>query len=158
MSTIVSKRVVVCCNVLNANLKGVTVCFHTREGWKSYDTVPPKGQLYSRARQNFTQEALARLGIFKFAEFRYAPQDTLPGCDTLNVRMNATFDLPYDGELEFNVTTKSTDQTGPGAIFSLSRKNFMRTAATLSFQLKGSYEWQTNSTADGNSSTDWHTT
>ncbi len=49
------------------------------------------------------------LGIFKFAEFRYAPQDTLPGCDTLNVRMNATFDLPYDGELEFNVTTKSTD-------------------------------------------------
>ena len=28
----------------------------------------------------------------------------------------------------------------------------MRTAATLSFQLKGSYEWQTNSTADGNSS------
>lgn len=65
-----------------------------------------KGQLYSQARQNFTQEALARLGIFKFAEFRYAPQDTLPGCDTLNVRMNATFDLPYDGELEFNVTTK----------------------------------------------------
>ena len=74
-----------------------------------------KGQLYSQTRQNFTQEALARLGIFKFAEFRYAPQDTLPGCDTLNVRMNATFDLPYDGELEFNVTTKSTDQTGPGA-------------------------------------------
>lgn len=93
-----------------------------------------------------------RVWAFQFAEFRYAPQDTLPGCDTLNVRMNATFDLPYDGELEFNVTTKSTDQTGPGAIFSLSRKNFMRTAATLSFQLKGSYEWQTNSTADGNSS------
>ena len=44
------------------------------------------------------------------------------------------FALPYDGELEFNVTTKSTDQTGPGAIFSLSRKNFMRTAAMLSFQ------------------------
>jgi len=111
-----------------------------------------KGQLYSQARQNYTQEALARLGIFKFAEFRYAPQDTLPSCDTLNVRMNAMFDLPYDGELELNVTTKSTDQTGPGAIFSLSRKNFLRTAATLSFQLKGSYEWQTNSTVDGSSS------
>ncbi len=100
----------------------------------------------------FHAGSLGAFGHFKFAEFRYAPQDTLPGCDTLNVRMNATFDLPYDGELEFNVTTKSTDQTGPGAIFSLSRKNFMRTAATLSFQLKGSYEWQTNSTADGNSS------
>lgn len=111
-----------------------------------------RGQLYSQARQNYTQEALARLGIFKFTEFRYTPKDTLPGCDTLNVRMNAMFDLPYDGELEFNVTTKSTDQTGPGAIFSLSRKNFMRTAATLSLQLKGSYEWQTNSTVDGSSS------
>lgn len=111
-----------------------------------------KGQLYSQTRQSYTQEAMARLGIFKFTEFRYTPKDSLPGCDTLNVQMNAMFDLPYDGELEFNVTTKSTDQTGPGAIFSLSRKNFMRTAATLSLQLKGSYEWQTNSTVDGNSS------
>ena len=35
---------------------------------------------------------------------------------------NAMFDLPYDSELELNVTTKSTKQTGPGAIFNLSRK------------------------------------
>ena len=38
-----------------------------------------KGQLYSQARQNFTQEALARLGIFKFAEFRYAPARYIAG-------------------------------------------------------------------------------
>lgn len=111
-----------------------------------------KGQLYSQARQSYTQEAIARLGVFKHTEFRYAPKDSLPGCDTLNVRMSAVFDQPYDGELEFNVTTKSTDQTGPGAAFSLSRKNFMRTGATFSFQMKGSYEWQTNSTVEGNSS------
>ncbi|EJW94661.1 outer membrane protein, family [gut metagenome] len=111
-----------------------------------------EGQLYSQARQTYTQEAMARLGIFKFAEFRHTPRSTSPDCDTLDVRMNAAFDLPYDGEFEFNVTTKSTDQTGPGAIFSLSRKNFMRRAATLSFQLKGSYEWQTNEVADGSSS------
>lgn len=111
-----------------------------------------EGELYSQIRQNYTQQALARLGIFKYAEFRYTPKDTLSTCDTLNVKVNAMFDLPYDAELEFNVTTKSTDQTGPGAIFSLSRKNFMRTAATLSFQLKGSYEWQTNSTVDGDNS------
>lgn len=104
-----------------------------------------EGQLYSQIRQTYTQEALARLGIFKYTEFRYTPKNTRPDCDTLNVKVNAMFDLPYDGELEFNVTTKSTDQTGPGAIFSLSRRNFMRTAAKLSFQLKGSYEWQTAS-------------
>ncbi len=111
-----------------------------------------KGQLFSQIRQTYTQEALARLGIFKYTEFSYLPRDTVAGNDTLDVKINAMFDQPYDGELEFNVTTKSTDQAGPGAIFSLSRKNFMRTAATLSLQLKGSYEWQTNSTGEGNSS------
>ncbi len=111
-----------------------------------------KGQLYSQVRQTYTQEALTRLGVFKLTEFRYNPRDTIAGRDTLDVQVNAVFDQPYDGELEFNVTTKSTDQAGPGAIFSLSRKNFLRTAATLAFQLKGSYEWQTNSTGEGNGS------
>ena len=74
-------------------------------------------------KQNYTQEALARLGVFKFSEFRYIPRmnDSIV-TDTLDVRVNATFDLPYDSELELNVTTKSTKQTGPGAIFNLSRK------------------------------------
>lgn len=108
-----------------------------------------KGELYNQARQTYTQEAMARMGIFKFTEFRYAPQDTTAMCDTLDVKINAVFDQPYDGELEFNVTTKSTDQTGPGAVFSLTRKNFKRMGADLSLQLRGSYEWQTNSTVEG---------
>ena len=62
------------------------------------------------------------------------------------------FDLPYDSELEFNLTTKDTKQTGPGAKFNLSRKNFMRMGASLNLELKGSYEWQTSSTVDGRSS------
>ena len=72
--------------------------------------------------------------------------------DTLDVHVNATFDLPYDSELELNVTTKSTKQTGPGAIFNLSKKNFQRMGASLNLELKGSYEWQTSSTVDGESS------
>ena len=62
------------------------------------------------------------------------------------------FDLPYNSELELNVTTKSTKQTGPGAIFNLSRKNFRRMGASLNLELKGSYEWQTSSTVDGDKS------
>ena len=62
------------------------------------------------------------------------------------------FDLPYDSELELNVTTKSTKQTGPGAKFNLSKKNFKRMGASLNLELKGSYEWQTSSTVDGESS------
>lgn len=108
------------------------------------------GEIYSQSRQNYTQEALSRLGVFKFSEFRYTPR---PGSkDTLDIQVNAMFDLPYDSELELNVTTKSTKQTGPGAIFKLSRKNFRGMGASLNLELKGSYEWQTSSTVDGESS------
>ena len=70
------------------------------------------GEIYSQLRQNYSQEALSRLGIFKFNEFRYNQK---PGTDTLDIVVNAMFDLPYDAELELNVKTKSTKQTGPGA-------------------------------------------
>ncbi len=108
-----------------------------------------KGELYSQTRQDYTQEALSRLGVFKFNEMQYLPRS---GEDTLDVRVNAMFDLPYDSELELNVTTKSTKQTGPGAIFKLTKKNFLRMGASLNLELKGSYEWQTSSTVDGDKS------
>ncbi|MBQ8888149.1 MAG: BamA/TamA family outer membrane protein [Bacteroidaceae bacterium] len=111
-----------------------------------------RGELFSQDRQTYTQEAVARMGVFKYSEFRYALQDTTSTCDTLDVKMYATFDKPYDAELELNVTSKSTDQTGPGAVFKLTRNNFKRMGADLSFELRGSYEWQTNSTVEGNSS------
>lgn len=107
------------------------------------------GETYSQLRMNYTQEALARLGVFKFNEFQYTPRN---GSDTLDIKVNSMFDLPYDSELEFNLTTKDTKQTGPGAKFNLSRKNFMRMGASLNLELKGSYEWQTSSTVDGRSS------
>ena len=111
-----------------------------------------KGDLYSQDRQSFTQELIARMGIFRYSELRYAPKDTTALCDTLNVDLYATFDKPYNAELEFNVTNKSTDQMGPGAIFKITRNNYKRMGANLSFELRGSYEWQTSSTVDGNSS------
>jgi len=111
-----------------------------------------KGELFSQERQTFTQEAIARMGIFRYSEFRYALQDTTDACDTLNVNMYATFDKPYNAELELNVTNKSTDQMGPGAIFKITRNNFQRMGANLSFELRGSYEWQTGKTVEGNNS------
>ena len=103
-----------------------------------------KGEQYSLRRQNYTQEALSRLGVFKYNEFQYFPR----GKDTLDINVNSLFDLPYDSELELNATMKSTKQTGPGAIFKLSRKNFLRMGASLSLELNGSYEWQTSSTVN----------
>ena len=110
------------------------------------------GDLYSQRRQTFTQEQFNRLGTFRFAEFQYAPQDTLPSCDRLDLRVNAAMDLPYDGELELNVTSKSNDQLGPGAVFNMSKKNVFRGGETFSLELRGSYEWQTNSSGAGGGS------
>ena len=111
-----------------------------------------KGELFSQDRQTFTQEAIARMGVFRYSEFRYEPKDTTANGDTLNVNMYATFDKPYNAELELNMTTKSTDQTGPGAVFKITRNNFQRMGANLSLEVRGSYEWQTNSNVEGSSS------
>ena len=109
-----------------------------------------EGDVYSQIRQDYTQEALARLGVFRYNNFQY---DIRPGTnDTLDIKVNTTFDLPYDSELELNVTTKSTKQTGPGAIFKITKKNFARIGASLNLELYGSYEWQTSSTVDGDHS------
>lgn len=105
-----------------------------------------EGQLFSERRLNFTQRSISRMGLFKFADFAFEPQNDSPNCDTLDAKVTLALDKPYDSQLEFNVTTKSSDQTGPGAVFSISRRNFLRSAATLSAQIKGSYEWQTHKT------------
>lgn len=111
------------------------------------------GDRYAYTAQEVTQTALSRLGIFKYTEMQYTPQDTsLRGPRTLDVRINAAYDLPLDGELEFNVTTKSNDQTGPGAIFSVTRRNIFGGGETFGVQLKGSYEWQTGNRVEGSKS------
>lgn len=107
------------------------------------------GEPFSQIKQDYTQEALARLGVFKFSEFKYVPRENT---DTIDIEVNSMFDLPYDSELSFNLTTKDTKQTGPGAKFNLSKRNFMRMGASLNLELKGSYEWQTSSTVEGKSS------
>ena len=102
-----------------------------------------RSRLYSQYRQQRVQEKLAQLGIFRYMDMQYTPRDTTAACDTLDVTLQATFDKPLDAELELNVTTKSNDQTGPGASFSVTRNNVFGGGETWNVKLKGSYEWQT---------------
>ena len=83
------------------------------------------GELYNQQAQERTQTALSRLGIFRYAELQYSPRDTMRRQDTLDLRINTVYDLPLDGELELNVTAKSNDQVGPGAIFSVTKRNVL---------------------------------
>ncbi len=110
------------------------------------------GDRYSFKKQEDTQTGLSRLGVFKYMEMQYQPADTTSRCDTLNVHVNTAYDLPLDGELEFNVTTKSNDQTGPGAIFSVTKRNVFGGGETFGVQLKASYEWQTGKRVGSSSS------
>lgn len=99
--------------------------------------------LYSLYRQTRVQERLANVGIFRYLEMQYTPRDTTFASDTLDVNIRAALDKPYDAELDFNVTMKSNNQTGPGAAFTLTKNNVFGGGESWNVKLNASYEWQT---------------
>lgn len=110
------------------------------------------GDLFSQTQQEKTQTAFARLGTFRYTDMQYTPRDTSRRSNTLDLMINTVYDLPLDGELELNVTSKSNDQIGPGAVFSVTKRNVFGRGETFNFSTKGSYEWQTGRHVSGNSS------
>ncbi len=110
------------------------------------------GDRYSQTQQERSQTALARLGTFRYSEFQYVPRDTMRRQDTLDLRINTVYDLPLDGELELNVTAKSNDHIGPGAVFSVTKRNMFGGGETFGVKLRGSYEWQTGNKLDAGGS------
>lgn len=103
-----------------------------------------RGDAYSPAAQDDTQRDLNRLSIFNGVNVNFIPRDTTLLGDTLDVHISALLEPPYELSLETNLTAKSNEQIGPGAVVALSRKNLFRMAENIQFRLKGSYEWQTN--------------
>lgn len=101
------------------------------------------GNLYSLQRQTETQTAINRLDIFRFTEFRYIPQDTLPTCDTMNVQIYASYDYPLNGVMELKATVNDNDYAGPGASLNLTRRNIFGGGEVLNTSVYGSYEWNT---------------
>lgn len=104
-----------------------------------------KKKLYSQDTHERIQERLAEVGIFKHIETQYTPVNSKEKEDTLNLNIRTALELPMDVELDLNVTSKSNAQVGPGAIFTLGRRNVFGGGEKWDVQLKGSYEWQTGS-------------
>lgn len=88
-----------------------------------------------------TQTRLSRLGIFNSIEINVFPDTTAER--TLNVDIDCTFDAPLEASLEVNVTSKSNSYLGPGLMFGVTNRNLFGGGEQLSFNLTGSYEWQT---------------
>jgi hypothetical protein len=102
------------------------------------------GDLYSQAKQSQTQSALNHLSVFRYTDMQYEPQSQSRRCDTLNVTLNATYDLPLSGETEINFTAGSNRRIGPGAVFSLTKNNLFGGGESLGVSLNGAYEWLTD--------------
>ena len=99
--------------------------------------------MYSLYKQTRIQERLANVGIFRYLEMQYTPRDSSFVSDTLDVAFRAALDKPYDAELDFNITMKSNNQTGPGASFTVTKNNVFGGGESWNIKLEGSYEWQT---------------
>ena len=103
-----------------------------------------KGDLYQQNIQKVVQDKLSGMGVFSQFKMNYIPRN-----DTLDVQISAMLDKQYDAEFEGKITTKSNGQIGPGAQFSMSKKNAFKGAETLGLDLWGSYEWQTGAGLQG---------
>lgn len=104
-----------------------------------------KKKLYNQDTHERMLERLSEVGIFKHIETQYTPINSIAKDDTLNLNIRTALELPMDVELDLNVTAKSNAQVGPGAIFTLGRRNVFGGGEKWDIQLKGSYEWQTGS-------------
>ncbi len=95
---------------------------------------------------NNTQTRLSRLGIFNNIDIDIAPPDQgalRRGCDTLNVNIDCTLDMPLEASIEANVSSKSNSYIGPGLSFGVTHRNLFGGGEQLAVTLTGSYEWQT---------------
>ncbi|MCM1311478.1 MAG: BamA/TamA family outer membrane protein [Bacteroides sp.] len=111
-----------------------------------------KNQLFNQEKLDNTITNLNNMQVFSQVQFSYTPRDTTDTCDILDVRLDATMDKLIDAEIDFNITQKSNSQIGPNLGLTFSKRNAFRHGETLSFKLKGSYEWQTNKSVTGESS------
>ncbi len=107
-----------------------------------------KGQMFTQRSVDNTVNALASMGVFSQMNLDFVPRDTLS--DTLDVLLTLRLDKPYDSEFTANVANKSNGLLGPGASFSMSRKNAFRGAETVSLEAHASYEWLTGAQKEGN--------
>ncbi len=111
-----------------------------------------KGDLYRQRVADLVQEKMSGLGIFSQVTVNYTPTDTTRTCDSLDVNVYAILDKPYDAEFKASVTSKSNGLVGPGLSFGMTKRNAFHGAEALTFQLYGSYEWQTGANLKGRSS------
>ena len=108
------------------------------------------GRPYSYADYQAGISNLSSTGLFSTVAVNFSPRDTTGRADTLDMHMNLVFDKPYDIYFEGNVTGKTNNRIGPGAVLGITRRNAFRGGELLDLKIKGNYEWQTAHHGEGN--------
>ncbi len=91
------------------------------------------------------EESLSRLTgneNFSSVDFVFTPRDTTALCDTLDMAIHCIFNKPYDVSVEGKFTGKTSSRIGPGAEFTVARRNLLRYGEKISLDIYGSLEWQ----------------
>ncbi len=104
--------------------------------------IMPK-KLYSYDDYQQSVANVTSTGLFSLLDFTFSPRDTTASNDTLDLRINAVLDKPYDFYVEGNVVGKTNNRVGPGIVVGFTKRNAFRGGELLDINLKGSYEWQT---------------
>lgn len=114
------------------------------------DVLLRPGMMYSEKKFRESINRLQRFNAFSNIDLTLVPTDTTQENSLLDLNVNCTLDKPWDASIEGTLTGKTSSRFGPGAEFTLTRKNPFRGAEKLSFNLYGSYEWQFGGSATGN--------
>ena len=104
-------------------------------------------QLFSYEKYQETATKLNATGVFSSIDFQFTPRDN----DTLDLRLNCTFDKPYDFYFETTLNGRTIGRYGPEVKIGFTRRNAFKGAEKLDINLHGSYEWQKD--AKGNMNT-----
>ena len=107
-------------------------------------------QLFSYEKYQETAAKLNATGVFSSIDFQFTPREK----DTLDLRLNCTFDKPYDFYFETTLNGRTIGRYGPELRVGFTWRNAFKGGEKLDINLHGSYEWQKN--ASGNSNT-WQT-
>lgn len=99
--------------------------------------------------QNRTLTELNKLGVFRSVRLDVPPIDSLGQSDTLDIAIEARFELPISADFETDVVSKSNSFLGPGLSFKVSHNNLFRGGEKFAVKLNGSYEWQTGNRQSG---------
>ena len=98
-------------------------------------------QSYSYEKYQETSAKINATGVFSSVDFQFTPRTA----DTLDLRLNCTFDKPYDFYFETNFNARTIGRYGPEMKVGVTKRNAFRGAELLDINLHGNYEWQKSS-------------